>query len=149
MTIDETDHTTATRLYQNSARVHFDAHRMSSSPSGRRLVYGGHVMSVAYALAQAGLENVLLMAAWNGGVHANPTSAGDTIYAWSEVLERAELAHQPRLGALRLRLVAVKNTDPAVESVARVVTGEKGQAHDPRVVLVLDWWGLVPRRTLG
>jgi 2-methylfumaryl-CoA hydratase len=149
MTIDETDHTTATRLYQNSARVHFDGHRMSSSPSGRRLVYGGHVMSVAYALAYAGLENVLLMAAWNAGLHANPTSAGDTIYAWSEVLDRAELTRQPRLGALRLRLVAVKNADPAVESIARVVTGEKGQAHDPRVVLDLDWWGVVPRRTPG
>jgi 2-methylfumaryl-CoA hydratase len=149
MTIDESDHTTATRLYQNSARVHFDAHRMHSSRFGRRLVYGGHVMSVAYALAYTGLENVLLMAAWNSGAHANPTAAGDTIYAWSEVLDRAPLAGHPRLGALRLRLVAVKNTDPALESITRMVTGEKGPSYDPRVALDLDWWGLVPRRIPG
>jgi 2-methylfumaryl-CoA hydratase len=149
MTIDESDHTTATRLYQNTARVHFDARRMQSSQFGRRLVYGGHVMSVAHALAYTGLENVLRMAAWNGGTHANPTVAGDTIYAWSEVLDRAEVPGQPRLGALRLRLVAVKNVDPATEPVTRMVAGENGQAYDPRVVLDLDWWGLIPRRTPG
>jgi 2-methylfumaryl-CoA hydratase len=86
------------------------------------------------------------MAAWNGGVHANPTFAGDTIYAWSEVLERAEVPRQPRLGALRIRLVAVKNADPALEPVTRLVSGEDGQSYDPRIVLDLDWWGLIPRR---
>lgn len=147
MTIDESDHTTATRLYQNAARVHFDARRMQSSPLGRRLVYGGHVISVAYALAHHGLENVLKMAAWNGGVHANPIVAGDTIYAWSEVLERAELPGQPRLGAVRLRLVAVKNVDPELEPVPLKLASDAGEAYDPRIVLDLDWWGLVPRRS--
>jgi 2-methylfumaryl-CoA hydratase len=141
MTIDEADHTTATRLYQNNARVHFDARRMAGSRFGRRLVYGGHVMSVAHALAHRGLENVLCMLAWNGGVHANPTVAGDTIYAWTEIVERAELP-DPSVGALRMRLVAVKNVDPAEEEVARMA----GATHDPRVVLDLDWWGLIPRR---
>jgi 2-methylfumaryl-CoA hydratase len=149
MTIDESDHAIATRLYQNSARVHLDARRMQGSQVGRRLVYGGHVVSLAYALAYEGLENVLRMAAWNGGVHANPTVAGDTIYAWSEVLERAEVTGQPRLGALRLRLVALKNADPALEPVSRVLPSEGGPAYDSRVVLDLDWWGLIPRRVPG
>jgi 2-methylfumaryl-CoA hydratase len=137
MTIDEVDHTAATRLYQNTARVHFDQHKMQTSRFGRRLVYGGHVISVAHALAVNGLENVLFMVAWNRGDHANPTGAGDTIYAWSEVLERAELPGRTDLGALRLRLCAVKNADPASEDLA---------ADDPRLVLDLDWWGLIPRR---
>jgi 2-methylfumaryl-CoA hydratase len=146
MTIDESDHGIATRLYQNTARVHFDARRMQGSPLGRRLVYGGHVISVAYGLAHAGLENVIGMAAWNGGVHVNPTVAGDTIYAWSEVLERAEVPGHARLGALRLRLVAVKNADPEVEPITRKLAQNGGHAYDPRVVLDLDWWGLIPRR---
>jgi hypothetical protein len=48
-----------------------------------------------------------------------------------------------------MRLVAVKNVDPAREDVSLEVAVEGGQgkkAYDPRVVLVLDWWGLVPRR---
>jgi 2-methylfumaryl-CoA hydratase len=149
MTIEEADHVLATRLYQNGARVHFDQHHMQASRFGRRLVYGGHVISVAYALAFNGLENVLRMAAWNGGSHANPTFAGDTIYAWTDVLERAELPGRRDLGALRLRLVGVKNVDPRAEEVSLEVPGPAPgdkPAPDPRVVLILDYWGLIPRR---
>jgi 2-methylfumaryl-CoA hydratase len=146
MTLDESDHTLAARLYQNSARVHFDARKMAGSRVGRRLVYGGHVISVAHALAHRGLENVLAMAAWNAGVHANPTVAGDTLYAWSEVLDRAEIPDAPRLGALRLRLVAVKNADPMDEEIPLKLLKPEGSSYDPRVVLDLDWWGLCPRR---
>ena len=146
MTLEEADHTMATRLYQNNARVHFDAHAQASSRFGKRLVYGGHVISVAYALAQGGLENVVRMAAWNGGSHVNPTFAGDTLYAWTDVLERAELPGRTDLGALRLRLVAVKNVDPAREEITLEVEKDGKKGYDPRVVLSLDWWGLVPRR---
>lgn len=146
MTIEEADHGLATRMYQNTARVHFDGHAMASSRFGRRLVYGGHVISVAHALAHDGLENAIRIAAWNAGAHANPTFAGDTIYAWSEVLERADEV-APGLGALRLRLVAVKNVDPARESVPLEVAGEGGKkTYHPNVVLDLDHWSLIPRR---
>ena len=39
-----------------------------------------------------GLGNALHLLALNAGSHVNPCRAGDTIYAWSEVLETAELA---------------------------------------------------------
>jgi 2-methylfumaryl-CoA hydratase len=142
-TIEEADHVQATRLYHNTARVHFDAHAMASSRFGKRLVYGGHVISVAWALAYDGLEHVLRMAAWNSGVHANPTFAGDTISAWTEIVERAELPGRTDVGALRMKLHAVKNVDLRSETV---VPQPDGKAYDPRVVLVLDWWGLIPRR---
>jgi 2-methylfumaryl-CoA hydratase len=138
MTIEEADHVQATRMYQNLAKVHFDQHAMASSRFGRRLVYGGHVISVAFALSSNGLENVLRMAAWNSGSHANPTFAGDTIYAWTDVIDRAELPARRDLGALRLRLVAVKDVDPRVAGEIAL--------DDPRVVLTLDYWGLIPRR---
>ena len=109
MTIDEAEHRLATRLYQNPARVHFSAHAARAGRFGRCLVYGGHVLSVARALSFNGLGNVLHIAAINGGAHANPVFAGDTVYAWSEVLDKAELAGHPDLGALRLRLVATKD----------------------------------------
>lgn len=146
VTIEEADHMQATRLYGNSARVHFDAHAQAGTPHGRRLVYGGHVISVAHALAHGGLENVLRMAAWNSGSHAAPTFAGDTIYAWTDVLDKAELPGRPDVGALRMRLVAVKNVDPAREAIDLEVEQGGKRALDPRVVLVLDHWGLIPRQ---
>ncbi len=145
MTIDEVDHATATRLYQNTAKVHFNAHAMQSSRFKRRLIYGGHVISIAHALAFNGLQNVLHMAAWNSGAHANPTFAGDTLYAWTEVLAKETLPRRSDVGALRLRMVAVKNVDPQQEEVAVEVEQQGKKRYDPRVVLDLDYWGLIPR----
>jgi len=149
MTIEEAEHQLATRLYQNTARVHFNQHQQSASRHGRRIVYGGHVISVAHALSFDGLENLLGMAAWNGGSHTNPTFAGDTLFAWTDVLERIELGRDD-IGALRLRLVAVKNVDPSRDEVTLKETdAESGrERYSPSVVLDLDYVGLVPRRAV-
>ncbi len=145
MTIDQVDSGSATRLYQNTARVHFDAYAMKSSRFGKRLVYGGHVISVAHALSYTGLENVLAMSAWNGGVHANPVFGGDTIYAFTDVLACAKLPGRRDVAALRLRLVAVKDADPSSEQIELPeLSSPAKKKYDPRIVLDLDYWGLIP-----
>jgi 2-methylfumaryl-CoA hydratase len=142
MTLEEADHTLATRLYQNTARVHFDALAMGKSSFGRRLVYGGHVISVCRALAYDGLENAFAIAAINGGSHVNPTFAGDTLYALTEVRDRWPLPGREDVGALRLRLVGLKNLAPP-ELAAPLLPD--GKPH-PNVVLDLDHTVLLPRR---
>src|SRR3954468_15133223 len=57
ITVEEAEHQLATRLYQNTARVHFNLFSESKSRFGRRLIYGGHVMSLARALSFNGLAN--------------------------------------------------------------------------------------------
>ena len=104
VTIEEAEHMLATRLWQNTAKVHFD---VTQREDGRRLIYGGHVISLARALSFNGLANAQLVAAINAGAHANPCFAGDTVGAWSEVLDKAETA-APGVGALRLRTVAAR-----------------------------------------
>jgi len=133
VTVDDAEHMLATRLWQNTAKVHFD---VTQRPDGRRLVYGGHVLSLARALSFNGLANAQLIAAINGGTHANPCFAGDTVRAWSEVLDRTE-THAPGVGALRLRLVATKG-------VAGNLKGQDGK-YLPDVLLDLDLWVLVPQ----
>jgi 2-methylfumaryl-CoA hydratase len=143
MTIEEADHMQATRLYHNTAQVHFDARGMADSRFGRRVVYGGHVISVAMALAYNGLSTALRIAAWNGGAHVAPTFAGDTVRAFTEVVERAELPGRRDVGALRLRMSAVKNVSASeLSSVKSLLSGTK----EPRLVLELDYWALLPRR---
>jgi 2-methylfumaryl-CoA hydratase len=141
MTIEEAEHQLATRLYHNSARVHFNQHVESQGRFGRRIVYGGHIISIARALSFNGLANAFFIAGINGGRHTNPSFAGDTLYAWSEVLESAPLPGREDLGALRLRTVATKNRAAADFPL----TGEDGKT-DPSVVLDLDYWVLMPRR---
>lgn len=148
MTLEETEHALATRLYQNTARVHFNAQQARASRFGRRLVYGGHVISLAFALARNGFANAIAILAFNAGTHANPTFAGDTLYAWSEVLERLPLPGREDAGALRCRLVAVKDPDgPAGDVPLRVRDERDGrERYHPSVVLDLDYTLLLPRR---
>jgi 2-methylfumaryl-CoA hydratase len=140
LTIDEAEHRLATRLYQNTAGVHLNGHRERGGRFGRCLVYGGHVLSIARSLSFNGLGNLLHLAAINGATHANPVFAGDTIYAWSEVLDRADLEDHPDLGALRLRLVATKDR-PCADFPLHDADGR----YLPDVVLDLDYWGVLPR----
>ncbi len=141
MTLEEAEHQMATRLYQNNARVHFNLHAARDSRFGKRIVYGGHVISIARALSFNGLANAFRVAAINGGRHARPTFAGHTIYAWSEVLEKIDLPDRTDVGALRLRTVATKDR-PCAEFP---FTGPDGKP-DPAVVLDLDYTVLMPRR---
>jgi 2-methylfumaryl-CoA hydratase len=143
MTIEDADHMQATRLYHNSAQVHFDGLGMAQSRFGKRLVYGGHIISVAHALAQADVGNALMMAAWNSGVHSAPTTAGDTIRATTHVVETASVSSRADVGAVRLVLVAAKNLSH--EQMAALAAPGGAGGRDPHVVLELDYWALVPR----
>ena len=60
VTLTDAEHMMATRLWQNTAKVHFNT---DARPDGRRLVYGGHVISLARALSFNGLANAQLVAA--------------------------------------------------------------------------------------
>jgi len=91
---------------------------------------------MARALSFNGLANAQMIAAINAGSHANPCFAGDTVRAWSEVLDRAETG-VPGIGALRLRLVATKGGD------AFRLRDEDGK-YLPHVLLDLDYWALMP-----
>lgn len=140
MTVEEAEHMLATRLYQNSARVHFNQHVEGQGRFGRRLVYGGHVISLARALSFNGLANAVKVAALNAGSHTAPLFAGDTVYCWSEVLERMEIPGRADLGALRLRSVATKDR-PCADFPDKGADGKR----DPAVVLDLDYTVLLPR----
>jgi 2-methylfumaryl-CoA hydratase len=140
MTLEEAEHQTATRLYQNTAKVHFNLHEQAQGPFKRRLVYGGVVISLARALSFNGLGNAFHLAAINGGRHVAPCFAGDTVYAWSEVLDTAAIPGREDIGALRVRLTAVKNR--ACADFPR--QNDKGEYEDG-VILDLDVWLVLPR----
>jgi 2-methylfumaryl-CoA hydratase len=134
MTVEEAEHQIATRLYQNTAKVHFDQLAQAASKQGKRLIYGGVVISIARALAFNGLANAAEILAINAGRHVAPLFAGDTIYAWSEVLDKADLGNGQ--GALRLRLLATKN----------LRTPEFPADDNPALILDFDYWAAIPLR---
>jgi 2-methylfumaryl-CoA hydratase len=138
-TVEEAEHMIATRLYQNTARIHFNQYQEAQGRFQRRLIYGGVVISLARSLSFNGLANAFHVAAINGGRHVNPLFAGLTVFAWSEVLEKAELPGRADVGALRLRTVATKDKPCAAFPL------KEGDGDDPAVILDLDYWVLLPR----
>jgi 2-methylfumaryl-CoA hydratase len=139
MTVEEAEHQIATRLYQNTARIHFDQFSAAQSRFGRRLIYGGHVISLARALSFNGLANAFHIAAINGGRHVAPLFAGKTVFAWSQVLAKSELPGRTDVGALRLRTIAT------ADRPCHDFPYKSGDDYDPAVLLDLDYWVLIPR----
>ena len=120
--------------------MHFNHHTESKGRFGKRIVYGGVTISLARALSFNGMNNAFHIAAINGGRHVAPLFAGDTVYSWSEVLEKAELPGRTDVGALRTRLVAVKNQDASSFPFKK----DSGEYADG-VILDLDIWVVLPR----
>ena len=139
MTVEEAEHMLATRLYQNTAKVHFNQYTEGQGRFGRRLIYGGHVISLARALSFNGLGNAFHVAAINAGRHAAPLFAGGTVFAWSDILETTELPGRADVGALRVRTIATKDHPCSSYPDA----GDDGKL-DPAVILDLDYWVLMP-----
>jgi len=140
MTVEEAEHMLATRLYQNTARVHFNQLSEGKGRFGRRLIYGGHVISLARAVSFNGLANAFHVAAINGGRHVAPLFAGGTVFAWSEVLAAAKIPGREDVGAVRLLTRATRDL-PCAEFPA-----EAGSPKAPGVILEFDYWALMPRR---
>jgi 2-methylfumaryl-CoA hydratase len=142
MTFNDSDHSIATRLYQNTAKAHFNGFAMAAA-GGRRLVYGGHIISLCKAVAYDGLENGLSIVAINGGSHVNPPLAGDTIACAPMVLDKFELGVS-HVGALRLRMICIK--DATAASIVFPDAGQSRQACPSNVVLDLDYTIVIPRK---
>ncbi|MGI9387723.1 MAG: MaoC family dehydratase [Methyloligellaceae bacterium] len=139
MTIEDAEHQMATRLYQNTARVHFNQHAQKNDRFGRRLIYGGHIISLARALSFNGLANAFHITAINGGRHVAPCFAGETVYCWSEIRDCAEIPGRDDVGALRVNTIATKDL-PCTNHPGKTADG-----YADGVVLDLDYWVLLPK----
>jgi 2-methylfumaryl-CoA hydratase len=139
-TVEEAEHMMATKLYQNPAKVHFNQYNESNEGwFGKRIVYGGHIISLVRAISFNGLANLFKIVAINGGSHASPCFAGVTVFAWSEVLDKIDLSDS--MGALRIRSNGIKDA-PADKFQHK---NEEGK-YDPSVLLSLDYWALIPKK---
>ncbi len=139
MTVEEAEHMIATRLFQNTAKVHFNQFTEGQGRFGRRLIYGGHVISLARALSFNGLGNAFHLLAINGGRHVAPLFAGGTVFAWSKVEETAEIPGRDDIGALRLVTYAT------VDQPCAEFPGPAEKGFDDGVILEIDYWAAIPR----
>jgi itaconyl-CoA hydratase len=113
-TIEGLENVLITNLVMNTAQAHFNEDSMKTSPYGGRLSYGGVNFSVVMglamqdtgenALAELGMDNIRLL---------NPVVHGDTLYAYSEVLD-VEAADREDAGVVTFRHYGVNQDDKVV-----------------------------------
>lgn len=90
-TIGEIENQMLTKLVLNTADGHYNEHRMEGTQFGQRLVFGLITGSVCIGLTtQDTAENALAELELTGIRFTSPVFHGDTLYAYSEVLEKRD-----------------------------------------------------------
>jgi acyl dehydratase len=115
------------RLTGNLAMAHTDA---GASSYGRRLVYGGHAISMACAQISRALPNLVTLLAWRSCDHTAPVFEGDVLRTELEVAGR-----HPRSGGgglVDLRALVYAERVPGSED-----EGEEVQVLDWRVLALM------------
>ena len=113
-TVEGLENVLITNLVMNTAQAHFNEDAMKDGPYGGRLSYGGVNFSLCMglamqdtgenALAELGMDNIRLM---------NPVVHGDTLYAYSEVLETGP-SDREDAGVVTFRHYGVNQDDKQV-----------------------------------
>jgi acyl dehydratase len=91
------------RLTLNLAKTHTDA---GASIYGKRLVYGGHAISIAAAQMIRALPNVMTLIAWRFCEHIAPVFEGDILRSEVTVDKKTELEQGGGLLDIRLNVYA-------------------------------------------
>ena len=118
-TMTALENVTITNMVLNTAQGHFNEHQMAGTAFGQIIVYGGVNFSLVLglacqdccenALAELGLDNIRL---------SKPVLHGDTLYAVSEVLSKAE-ADRADAGVVVFRHYGYNQRDELVAQVER------------------------------
>jgi 2-methylfumaryl-CoA hydratase len=110
------------RLTLNIAAVHTDA---AASAYGRRLVYGGHTISMACAQVSRAIPNLVTILAWRSCDHTGPVFEGDILRTEVTVEDAYPVPQGGGFVDLRAVVFATRNQEEA--------GSEEGE------VAVLDW----------
>lgn len=120
-TITPLENVLITNMVMNTAQGHFNEHHMANSHYGQILCYGGVNFSIVLglasqdccenALAELGLDNIRL---------TSPVTHGDTLYAFSEVLDKRE-ADRNDAGIVVFRHYGYNQRDELIAEVERSV----------------------------
>lgn len=123
-TVTEMDNVLITHMVMNTAEGHFNEHAMKKDARGifaQRVVFGGINLSMVLGLAaQDTAEQCLAELTLDKIRLSHPVFHGDTLYAFSEVLERTD-GDRPDAGVVRFRHYGVNQDDKLCVEAERTV----------------------------
>jgi len=131
-TVGEVENQLLTKLVMNTAHAHFNEHAMKDGPFGQRLVFGLVTGSIVIGLAtQDTAENAIAELALDKMRFTAPVFHGDTLYAYTEVLETRD-ADRADAGIVRFKHWGVKHDGTVVFEGERTVLVKRRTQADAR-----------------
>ena len=124
-TMTELDNVNITNMVMNTAQAHFNLHRMSKTPVGKILCYGGVTISLVLGLAsQDTVENAIAELGLDNIQLKNMVFHGDTLYAYSKVLEKSD-SDREDAGIVKFKHYGVNQDKKLVAQVERTALIKK------------------------
>jgi itaconyl-CoA hydratase len=133
-TVTQTDNIWFTLLTQNTNPIHFDAEYAAKTDFGRPLVDSTFTLALVTGQSVADVsQNVMANLGWDDVRLPAPVFEGDTIYSYSEVLEKRESKSRPHVGIVKVQTVGYNQRDEVVIQFSRTFMVYK-RGHGPEAV---------------
>lgn len=121
-TINEADDTWFSLLTMNQHPLHIDDHYAKQTQHGQRLVVGTLVFSVVVGMSVADISGrAIANLEYEEVKHLAPVFHGDTLYAESRVLNKAESKSKPDRGVVTVETFGLNQKKEKVLSLRRRV----------------------------
>jgi itaconyl-CoA hydratase len=133
-TVTQTDNIWFTLLTQNTNPIHFDAAYSAETEFGRPLVDSTFTLALVTGQSVTDVsQNVFANLGWDEIRLPHPVFEGDTIYSYSEVLEKRESKSRKNVGIVRVRTVGFNQDNQVVIEFTRTFMVFK-RGHGPKPV---------------
>ncbi len=119
-TITQTDNIWFTLLTQNTNPIHFDEEYAKNTEFGQALVDSTFTLALVTGQSVTDIsQNVMANLGWDDIQLPNPVFAGDTVYSYSEVLEKRASKSRPNVGIVKVKTVGYNQRDEVVIAFIR------------------------------
>lgn len=121
-TVTEMDNVLMTNIVMNTAEAHFNEDLMKDSEFGERIVYGGINLAIVCGLASTDItENAITELSYDDVRFTTPVVHGDTLYAESEVVDKAPADDRDDAGEVTFRVRGFNQDDEQVLEATKTV----------------------------
>src|SRR5699024_9301578 len=119
-TVTQTDNIYMTLLTQNTNPIHVDSYHTQDTEFGKPLVNSTFTLSLVTGQSVTDIsQNAMANLGWDEVRLPNPVFEGDTIYSYSEVLEKRESKSRPIVGIVTVRTVGYNQQEETVITYKR------------------------------
>jgi len=123
-----------TLMTQNTNPIHFDYNYAAKTEFKRVLVNSTFTLALVTGQSVTDLsQNVFANLGWDEVRLPNPVFEGDTIYSYSEVLEKRESAKRPDVGIVKVKTTGVNQDEKVVIEFKRTfMVYKRGKVPETR-----------------